>query len=87
MATKRLIPYSVHLPEDVYLFLKEAGKSRQASAMVRDAIQMLIDGSSVFESGYKKGVKDSIGIIKKDPILKQISMTKSLETQLKELIK
>ena len=85
MATKRLIPYSVHLPEDVYLFLKEAGKSRQASAMVRDAIQMLMDDSSTFEAGYKKGVKDCIGVIKKDPVLKHIVSIKTLEAQLKSL--
>ena len=38
MEPKRLIPYSVHLPEDVYKKLKEAAGSRKASALVRDAI-------------------------------------------------
>ena len=55
--------------------------------MVRDAIQMLMDDSSTFGAGYKKGVKDCIGVIKKDPVLKHIVSIKTLEAQLKELIK
>ena len=87
MATKRLIPYSVHLPEDVYEKLKKAAAHRQASAMVRDAITMALEGSSTFEAGYKKGVKDSIKIIKKDELLQKIGMVKPLENEMKELIK
>jgi len=87
MATKRLIPYSVHLPEDVYEKLKKAAQHRQASALVREAITMALEDSTAFEGGYKKAVKDCISIIKKDALLKQIGMVKPIETQLKELIK
>lgn len=86
MATKRLIPYSVHLPEDVYEKLKKAAERRQASALVRDAITMAIEGSSSFDSGYNKGVRDCIAILKKDPVLKLIN-TKQIEAQLKSLLK
>lgn len=85
MATKRLIPYSVHLPEDVYNKLKKAAESRQASAMVRDAITMALEGSTPFEAGYKKGIRDCITMIKKDPVLKHVVTIKTLEAQLKSL--
>ena len=39
---KRLIPYSVHLPEPIYAKLKKAAGERKASALVRDAITMMI---------------------------------------------
>ena len=32
----RMIPYSVHLREDVYLKLKEVAKDRKATALVRE---------------------------------------------------
>lgn len=85
MATKRLIPYSVHLPEDVYEKLKKAAQQRQASALVRDAITMALEGSTPFEAGYKKGIKDCITMIKKDPVLKHVVTIKTLEAQLKSL--
>lgn len=87
MATKRLIPYSVHLPEEVYEKLKKAAQHRQASALVREAITMALEDSTAFEGGYKRGVKDCIAVIKKDPVLKHIVSIKALEAQLKELIK
>ena len=58
METKRLIPYSVHLPADLHAKLKKAAGERQASALVRDSITMALDGSSAYEGGYKKAVKD-----------------------------
>jgi 3-methyl-2-oxobutanoate hydroxymethyltransferase len=43
-ASKRLIPYSVHLSESVYNALKEHAKGRKASSIVRDAITMILEG-------------------------------------------
>ncbi len=60
---KRLIPYSVHLSEDVYLKLKEVAKDRKASALVRDAITMILEGNDAFDSGYLKGVRDCVKIV------------------------
>ena len=41
MEPKRLIPYSVHLPEDIHKKLKAAAGDRKASALVRDAITLM----------------------------------------------
>jgi hypothetical protein len=60
---KRLIPYSVHLPEPIYAKLKKAAGERKASALVRDAITMMIDGSDAYTSGYNKALADAAGIV------------------------
>ena len=62
---KRLIPYSVHLSEEVYLSLKEHAKDRKASSMVRDAITMLLEGGSEYDSGYKQALRDVVTLIRK----------------------
>lgn len=66
METQRLVPYSVHLREDIYLKLKEAAKGRKASALVRDAITMIVEGDDSFNGGYNKAIRDMIGIIQED---------------------
>jgi hypothetical protein len=88
MATtkKRLVPYSVHVPEDLLVRLKKLAKDRQASAMVRDAITMALDGSTVYEAGYRKAVKDCISLIKDDTYVKIMNQEKHLEKKLKELL-
>ena len=72
--TKRLIPYSVHLSEEVYLALKEKAKARQASSLVRDAITMILEGNDSFNSGYNKGIRDAMDVIHKDPHASMISI-------------
>jgi hypothetical protein len=66
METKRLIPYSVHLPEDIYKKLKAAAGERKASALVRDAITLIIDGDDSFNGGYNKAIRDVINTIYDD---------------------
>ena len=61
---KRLIPYSVHLREDIYKKLKAAAGDRKASSLVRDAITFIIEGDTAFDSGYKKGLRDAIDAVK-----------------------
>ena len=63
---KRLIPYSVHLREDIYLKLKELAKNRKATALVRDAITMIVEGDDAFNGGYNKAVRDIISTLEKD---------------------
>lgn len=63
MESKRLIPYSVHLREDIYLKVKEAAKDRKATALVRDAITMLIEDNDAFNAGYNKGIRDAINAV------------------------
>lgn len=63
----RMIPYSVHLREDVYLKLKEIAKGRKASSLVRDAVTMILEGDDTFNGGYNKAIRDVIGMIQEDP--------------------
>lgn len=70
MDTKRLIPYSVHLPEDIHAKLKAAAGERKASGLVRDAITMILSETTPYNSGYNKGLKDAIKIVQTDPTIK-----------------
>jgi hypothetical protein len=70
---KRLIPYSVHLSEDVYLALKSHAKDRKASSMVRDAITMLLEGGKPFDSGYNQAIRDVLRVIGKNEQANAIS--------------
>jgi predicted transcriptional regulator len=63
METKKLIPYSVYLPSEYHAKLKEVAKRRKASAMIRDAIMMIVDGSDSYGSGYNKGVRDAAQVV------------------------
>jgi hypothetical protein len=63
MEAKKLVPYSVYLPEEFHAKLKEAAKKRKASVLIRDAITMLIEGKDVFTTGYNKGIKDAAKVI------------------------
>lgn len=91
MDPKRLIPYSVHLPEDVYLKLKEAAGNRKASALVRDAITLIVEGDDQFNGGYNKGVRDCIRIICSLELCKAISyydtsLAKIISEDLEQLV-
>jgi len=57
---KKLIPYSVYLPVEYHDKIKVLAAQRKASAMVRDAICMILDGDDTFKSGYNKALKDCI---------------------------
>jgi hypothetical protein len=71
---EKMIPYSVYLPEEYYDKIKELAKQRLASSMVRDAICMIIDGKDEYQSGYSKGIKDAIKVVKKSKDLQDISI-------------
>jgi hypothetical protein len=91
METKRLIPYSVHLPEHVYNKLKEAAGNRKASALVRDAITIIVDGDDEFNGGYNKAIRDVIAALHDDQWCKVIgiegqSFAYYLEHQLSPMI-
>jgi hypothetical protein len=74
METKRLVPYSVHLREDIYLKLKEAAGQRKATALVRDAITLIVEGDDVFNGGYNKGLRDAISVVKENDSASSISV-------------
>ena len=63
METSKLIPYSVYLPSDLHKKLKTLAKDRKASELIRNAIQMIIDGNTAYNSGYNKALKDTVTII------------------------
>lgn len=91
METKRLIPYSVHLPEDIYLKLKAAAGQRKASSLVRDAITLIINGGTAYNSGYNKGLKDSIKIVESESIIEGLvingkKVMPALTTKMEKLI-
>ncbi len=88
---KRLIPYSVHLREDIYLKLKEFAKDRKATALVRDAITMIVEGDDAFNGGYNKAVRDIMAIIDQDQWCKaigvdQVTIAEHLNKTLEQMI-
>lgn len=88
---KRLIPYSVHLREDIYTKLKEAAGSRKASALVRDAITMIVEGDDAFNGGYNKAVRDMLAYVKHDQWCQSlavdgVTIKEHLTKQLEEMI-
>jgi hypothetical protein len=74
METKRLVPYSVHLREDIYLKLKAAAGQRKATALVRDAITLIVEGDDIFNGGYNKGLRDAISVIQENESASSISV-------------
>jgi predicted RND superfamily exporter protein len=73
MEDNRLVPYSVHLRKDIYDKLKIAAGERKASALVRDAITMLVEGDDAFNSGYNKGIRDAIEELYEDEAASRVS--------------
>ena len=63
MEDKKLIPYSVYLPVELFNKLKELAKERKASALIRDAIGMIIEGNDAYTSGYNKACKDAAKVV------------------------
>jgi hypothetical protein len=74
MENNRLIPYSVHLRKDIYDKLKLAAGERKASALVRDAITMIVDGDDEFNAGYNKGIRDAIEQLHEDDAASRIAI-------------
>lgn len=84
---KRLIPYSVHLPEEIYKKLKAAAGDRKASALVRDAITLIVEGDDTFNGGYNKAVRDVIETIRGDQWCKTLGIEgQTLADYLEELL-
>lgn len=53
---KRLIPYSVHLPEEIYRKIKDAAGDRKASGLVREAIIAYVEKEDLHKSGFNAGL-------------------------------
>jgi bisphosphoglycerate-independent phosphoglycerate mutase (AlkP superfamily) len=63
MTQKVMRPYSVYLPEEYIVRIKEMAKERKAAALVRDAIVMALDGDDSFKAGYNKALRDVVGLV------------------------
>ena len=74
MEDNRLVSYSVHLKREVYDKLKLAAGQRKASALVRDAITMIVEGDDEFNGGYNKGIRDAMNLIESDLIASRLSI-------------
>ena len=70
---KKLIPYSVYLPRDYHDKICLLAKQRKASALVRDAICMMLDGGNQYQSGYNQGLREAIKDIQKIVEIKNFS--------------
>ena len=60
---RKMIPYSVFLPEEYHTRLKEMAKGRRAAGLIRDALMMLFEGGDAYKSGYNKGLADASKVI------------------------
>ena len=74
MEPKKLVPYSVYLPEAHYKALKKAAKTRKASELIRDAIALILDGGKPFNGGYNQALRDVVKIISESKEAKMISV-------------
>jgi hypothetical protein len=79
---RKLIPYSVYLPEDYYDKIREHAKNRKASSLVRDAICMILDGDDSFRAGYNKAIKDAIKIVSACKEIQNLSIHKKYVTEI-----
>ena len=74
MEQKKLVPYSVYLPEEMYKKLTQAAKERKASVLIRDAITMILEGNDAYTSGYNKACRDASAIIYDCPEAQMIAV-------------
>ena len=63
MARENLVPISFYLPKELHDKLKVAGANRKQSMLIRNAIQMIIDGNNVYNSGYNVGLQEAIQVV------------------------
>lgn len=63
MARENLVPISFYLPKELHDKLKVAGANRKQSMLIRNAIQMIIDNNSSFNSGYNQALKDAAEVV------------------------
>lgn len=60
---RKLVPYSVYIPIGYHTKLKRLAKERKASALIRDAIQMILDGQDAYHAGYNKGIREAAKVV------------------------
>ena len=60
---KKMIPYSLFLPEDIFLKVKELAKERKAAPLIREAIGMVLNNHDAFTAGYHRGISDAAKVV------------------------
>ncbi|MFM2134488.1 MAG: hypothetical protein RL156_1769 [Bacteroidota bacterium] len=70
---KRLIPYSVHLPEHIYNQIKQAAEGRKASGLVRQAITAFIENGDLYNQGYATGLADAANKVSSNKLAKALA--------------
>ena len=73
---KKLVPYSVYLPEEHVKKLRDLSKDRKASELIRDAVINMLSGGDTFKSGYNKGLKDAAKVVYDSPEAQMIAVKK-----------
>lgn len=73
---RKMIPYSVFLPEEYHARLKEMAKGRRAAGLIRDALMMLFEGGDAYKSGYNKGLADASKVIYESKEAQMIAVNK-----------
>lgn len=73
---RKMIPYSVFLPEEYHTRLKEMAKGRRAAGLIRDALMMLFEGGDAYKSGYNKGLADASKVIYESKEAQMIAVNK-----------
>lgn len=63
MESRKLIPYSVFLRVDQHAKIKDLAKTRKASELIRDAVDMMLKGTDLYNSGYNKAIQDAAKIV------------------------
>ena len=63
MSRENLVRISFYLPKELHDKLKIAGANRKQSMLIRNAIQMIIDNNSSFNSGYNQALKDAAEVV------------------------
>jgi hypothetical protein len=63
MVARKLVPYSLYLPQEYHDRLREYARQRKASEVIRDAIAMMLDGGDEYTSGYNQGLRDAAKIV------------------------
>ena len=61
---KKLVPYSLYLYSDQVEKLKKMAEKRNSSAVIRDAVYMILDGKDQYTVGYNRGLADALGAVK-----------------------
>jgi len=89
--TKKLVPYSVHLPEHLYNQIRSAAEQRKASSIIRDALEAYFKNHNSVESGRHQGVIECMRVIDNDPMLNrlwldEVRLSDRINTKLTKLL-